>query len=192
MLPPPMLREVTQDNHASPTPQSEDTEHGAALRSMPRLNTPAWEIQRDVFFYAAMHTLPYIEMTSDEISLFSEWQLAQPDKLRAILQLEEAQHTPAGPEGYWASTESLGRECAPLSRPHRHDEIILEWMSTVWTDEDHYGYLTAVSSGPYQGLFSIYWNNKHIVNTLDMPFHSAETAQAWIRDTLRTHPRLTG
>jgi hypothetical protein len=130
-------------------------------------------------------------MTVDEIILFSEWQRARPAELRAILQLEEAQHTPAGPEGYWASTESRGVECAPLSRPHRHDELILEWMSTVWTDEDHYGYLTAVSSGPYQGLFSIYWNNKHIVNTLDMPFHSTETAQAWIRDTLQAHPRLT-
>lgn len=138
-----------------------------------------WEIQRKVMFLSAMQTFPLLEMREKEIVLFSGWKHQNTADLRRLRAKEDRQHIPCGPDGYWAY---WCHEYNRPYRPHRLDEIFVEWMSAVWVERNAPGYLTVVSSGPYGGLCAVFWNNTLISEEDEMPFQTLSEAQAWARN----------
>jgi hypothetical protein len=52
-------------------------------------------------------------------------------------------------------------------------------MSPVWIERNAPGYLTVISSGPFGGLCTVFWNDTFICEEQEMPFQTLEEARAW-------------
>lgn len=137
-----------------------------------------WKIQEKVVFGAAINVFPLLEIREAEITLFSELKHLNPAELRRLRANETRHHVPYGPDGYWARWYQQGRN---LYRPHRLDEVFVEWMSAVWTGGNAPGYLTVISSGPYGGLCAVFWNDMLVCQEKMMPFQTLAEAQAWAK-----------
>lgn len=138
-----------------------------------------WEIQACTVFKAVMDAFPLLEMKEDETSLLSGW-MRRRDRaaLRALRAKETRLRVPAGPRGYWSRWHlRFGK----AYRPHRLDEVFVEWMSPVWIERNAPGYLTVISSGPFGGLCTVFWNDALISEEQEMPFQTLEEARAWAK-----------
>ena len=137
-----------------------------------------WDIQVRVVFRAATNTFPLLEMKEDETNLLSGW-MARRDRttLRAVRAKETRLRVPCGPRGYWSRWY---QRSGKAYRPHRLDEVFVEWMSAVWIERSAPGYLTGISSGPFGGLCAVFWNDALISEEMDMPFRTLEEARAWV------------
>lgn len=138
-----------------------------------------WKIQERAVFKAVMDVFPLREMKTAETEFLSSWAARRdPATLRAVRAKEIRLRIPGGPRGYWSRWyQRSGR----AYRPHRLDEVFVEWMSPVWIERNAPGYVTVISSGPFGGLCAVFWNDTLISEDQDMPFQTLGEAQAWVK-----------
>lgn len=138
-----------------------------------------WEILSRAIFKSTIEVFPMLEMNMDEKEFLLRWVRQRgPAAMRVVRAKERRLRVPAGPQGYWSRWyRHIGR----AYRPHRLDEVFVEWMSLVWIDRDAHGYLTVISSGPFGGLCAVFWNDALISEEQVMPFQTLEEAQAWAK-----------
>lgn len=138
-----------------------------------------WKIQARVVFKAVMEIFPLLEMNESEARLLSGWAgRRDPATLRVVRAKETRLRAPEGPRGYWSRWyQRSGR----AYRPHRLDEVFVEWMFPVWIERDAPGYLTVISSGPFGGVCAVFWNDTLISEEQKIPFQTLEEARAWIK-----------
>ncbi|MDD2749911.1 hypothetical protein [Acidithiobacillus sp.] len=134
-----------------------------------------WKIQEKAVFIAAINVFPLLEIREAEMTLFSGLKHLNPAELRRLQAKEIRHHVPYGPDGYWARWY---QRHIPY-RPHRLDEVFVEWMSAVWVGKNAPGYLTVISSGPYGGLCAVFWNDMPVCQEKMMPFQTLAEAKAW-------------
>ncbi|MBU2729607.1 hypothetical protein [Acidithiobacillus caldus] len=141
-----------------------------------------WEIQASAVFNAVMGVFPLLEMKPAETEHLLRW-VARRDRatLRAVRAKETRQRIPEGPGGYWSRWY---QRSGKAYRPHRLDEVFVEWMSSVWIEENEPGYLMVISSGPFGGLCAVFWNDSLISEEEYMPFQTLEEAKTWVKRRL--------
>ena len=145
---------------------------------------PPWEIQASAVFKAVMEVFPLREMKTPEAEFLSTWAVrCDRATLRALRAKEIRLRIPGGPHGYWARWY---RRSGRAYRPHRLDEVFVEWMSPVWIERDAPGYVTVISSGPFGGLCAVFWNDTLISEEQEMPFQTLEEARAWVKKRIES------
>jgi hypothetical protein len=138
-----------------------------------------WNIQARVVFKVVMEIFPLLEMEESEARLLARWAgRRDPATLREVRAKETRLRAPEGPRGYWSRWyQRFGR----AYRPHRVDEVFVEWMSPVWIERDAPGYLIGISSGPFGGVCAVFWNDTLISEEQKIPFQTLGEAQAWVK-----------
>lgn len=126
-------------------------------------------ILRRILVKACLDHLPLLEIRGNELAIFSAWEKKRsPDERVNLRRKEKRSGQPLGPRGYWAGRK---HEYGYWYRPHRLDEVVVEWMCPYWMCSGQGpDYISVVASGPFGGLYHIYRNERLLKMEVDVPF----------------------
>lgn len=137
-------------------------------------------ILKEILVKACLDHLPLLEIRENELSFWLSWEKKRSSMMIANLRRKERRSgKPLGPRENWAWRK---HEYGRWYRPHRLDEVVVEWMCPAWTgpglDPD---YITVVASGPFGGLYQIYRNEKFLTMEMESPFGDRTGIIEWLQ-----------
>ena len=136
-------------------------------------------ILRKILADACLVQLPLLKMRGNELEIFSAWEKKRSPGERANLRRREKRSgQPLGPKGCWAVRK---HEYGCWYRPHRLDEVVVEWMCPYWMySGEGPDYVTVVASGPFGGLYHIYRNERLLKMEEEIPFRNKDEMFRWM------------
>lgn len=142
-------------------------------------------ILRKILADACLVQLPLLEMRGNELEIFSAWEKKRSPGERVNLRRREKRSgQPLGPKGCWAVRK---HEYGSWYRPHRLDEVVVEWMCPYWMySGEGPDYVTVVASGPFGGLYHIYRNERLLKMEVGRSFDDRIGMIKWIERLLKS------